>query len=594
MDMKALRRIVRARWWILVLAAFAAVVISDRLSDYRDANLPEAEAITWVTFIEDPTALERGEFVDLLEVQFAQAQTVNSDVLNETPGAFIPWPLAEIDLELDQNQIQFVGRGETEAEAVELATALRDRFLASSTIGAGRDRISRELDSLTVQIGELRAEIAQSQDVEALTPERVELEARRLALTSRIDGLRGHYSALGVELINPVLRTGDVIIAEMERTLADVVALEQELAQFPPITPEVDPAEDLDSLLDQLQLGNLEQRWQSLYQSERALDALSSTGEVETQPISVAAPSDLSNSTLAVFAALVVAMVALVVYERLRGVVWAPSDIDERPAVFIEMAPRGLRLFDRPTDQPWYLSSSRGRRKAAVQNLRGALEDYHDAVVAFQGTGVHQVDIRELAADVAVATAVSGRRVLLLDVGFNKKTFISEYGPLSGSTLADLLGAEPDGGDLFAFYKSALTSQDELTHGLTTLRAGEIDTDAADALSRSRFEVFLEVAKELYDLVIVAGVDIENPASLVVASRVDGVIAVGAVGRTLAISIETAERDLATRNASLVGAVLMKQRRTKPGRWFSYRFRSIVFSLVDRFKAAQARRGQDG
>src|SRR3989337_3600163 len=102
--------IAKARWWILVVAAILAVVVSGRLAEYRNDNMPAFEAVASVTFIEDPQALDREDFEAFLENQFALAQDVNSGVLDETPGPFVPWLLAEIDLESDQNQLQFIGR----------------------------------------------------------------------------------------------------------------------------------------------------------------------------------------------------------------------------------------------------------------------------------------------------------------------------------------------------------------------------------------------------------------------------------------------------------------------------------------------------
>ena len=112
MDLTALRGIAKARWWVLVSAAVIAVVISGRLTEYRNDNLPEFQALTWVTYIEDPQGgLDRGDFVAFLESQFALAQDVNSSVLNDTPGAFLPWLLAEVDLEADQNQAAMSSAG---------------------------------------------------------------------------------------------------------------------------------------------------------------------------------------------------------------------------------------------------------------------------------------------------------------------------------------------------------------------------------------------------------------------------------------------------------------------------------------------------
>lgn len=595
MDLTALGRIAVSRWWVILLAVVMAITISNRLTEYRDDNLPRAEAITWVTFIEDPAALERGKFENFLDTQFALATTVNSDVLNDTPGAFIPWPLAEIDLEFDQNQIQFVGRGANQLEANQLASAMRERFLATSSIGAGRDRINQELTDLTPQIDVLRAKVANALVAIPLTPDEVRKETQRLTLTARVSALSGRYATLGLELLNPVLRPVEAVAEEMQRTLDEIFLLEAEIAAIPiPLTPQQKQAGDLELLLDQLQLQNLEQRWETLYLRERELAALSAEGDVVSQPVTVETPSQSSNLALAVFGTLVATLVGLVVYERARGILWSPSDIEEKPSVFVEMAPRELQMFERPSEQPWYLGAPRGRRKGAVQNLRGQLEDYKHSVVAFQGSGVRQVDVRELAADVAVATAVAGRSVLLIDAGFRGGKEIVEYGGVMGATLARLLSSETKYEDEFhaefkADFKNALILRPEVIAGLTTLRTGGMDSDAADALAGARFEILLEVAQELFDHVLIAGGDVDDPASHVLGNRVDGVILLGAVGHTVTRSIENAERDLETRKAALSGVVVLRRRRTRFTRWLTGWFRRTLYSVINRLEGLRGR-----
>jgi hypothetical protein len=255
MDLTTIKGIAKARWWILIGAAVIAVVVSGRLAEYRNDNLPQFESASTVTFAEDPANLDRGDFEQFLTAQEALASNVNSDVLNDTPGPFIPWLLAEIHLLNDQNQILFIGRGYTQAEADQLTEAMQKRYLASSTFGAGVERTTQELDDLTLQITELRQQVSAAQQAIPLTEEQLTNQARRNALTTQIGSLQAAYGALTVELMNPILRSAADVQAEMDRVYAQLLALELELAGLPlPPTVEELAASDEELLLDQLKL----------------------------------------------------------------------------------------------------------------------------------------------------------------------------------------------------------------------------------------------------------------------------------------------------------------------------------------------------
>ena len=206
--------------------------------------------------------------------------------------------------------------------------------------------------------------------------------------------------------------------------------------------------------------------------------------------------------------------------------------------------------------------------------LRSQLDDQDNAVVAFQGSGIFKEDIRELTADISVAVAASGRSVLLLDATFDKTNHMIEWGPETGPTMSSLLnsaGGERE--ELISEFKTALLSSPEVVQGLRALRSGNGKRDAADVLSGYRFEVLLEVAREIFDLVIIAGTNLGEAASHVLAQRVDSVILVASAGHTVTRSLEAADRDFAIRRATLLGVVLLRRRRTKLTRWASTGFR---------------------
>ncbi len=586
MDLTTIKGIAKARWWVLVAAGLIAVVVSGRLAEYRNDHLPEHEAVATVTFIEDPTTgQDRSDFEQTLDTQFALAQTANEDVLDDTPGSFIPWRLAEIHLATDQNQIVFMGRGFTEEEAYQLTEAMQKRFVAVS-IGAGAERIEQELVNLTAQIGDLRGKIAARQAAVPLTDEELTTQARRAAVTTQIGSLQAAYGALTVELMNPVLRTAEAVQAEMDRVYGQLLALEMELASLPlPATPEQAQANDEELLLDQLKLQQLEARWTQLYSTQRDIQGRAGQSPVTPQPVSLSAASPRDQQALSLAGALLAAMIGLIAIERGRGIMWAEKDLEEGPPVLVELPSRPLAVFRHPTHEPWYVATPGGRRKAAIQMLRTLLDDHDNAVVAFQGTGVFRRDIREMTADVAVAVAVSGRSVLLVDATFHDDNDLVEFGTDHGATLSSLLiDGTSDRESAIIDFKTALLASPELIHGMRTLRAGGGPGDAADALAGYGFEILMEVARELFDLVLIAAGNAEDAPSHVLAQRVDSVVLIGSAGHTVTRSVEATDRDFSIRRATLIGVVLLRRRRNRITRWVSTGVRSGLWKAIDGFR----------
>jgi hypothetical protein len=596
--MTTIKGIAKARWWILVAAGILAYVVSGELAEYRNANLPPFEAMASVTFTEDPQVIDREDFEAFLDTQQLLATDVNSDVIGETPGSFIPWLMAEVDLETEANQLQFIGRGFTQQQADELAESMQLNYLAVSTVGAGLEGMREDLQTTSEDIGRLRDEIAALQAATPPTADEVTQATRRSVLENQVAALQAHLGTLTTYLMNPeaVLRTAASIESEMERTSTRLAELQAELATFPPA---VDPAaadqEDPVVTLKQLELQQLETRWNSLFTGILEQESLARSSAVDSRPVTLDADSTSGNQMLATFGAIAAALIGLVAIERGRGMMWSHKDLDEGPPVIVELPSRPLAVFHHPTNQPWYLDAAGGRRKAAIQMLRSQLDDYDDAVVAFQGSGVFKEDIRELTSDVAVAVAVSGRSVLLLDVSFDKTNHMVEWGPESGPTLSSLLNGPALGREeLISEFKSALLTTPEVVHGLRAMRSGNGKRDAADVLSGYRFEVMLEVAREVFDLVVISGSNLGEAASHVLAQRVDDVLLVASAGHTVTRSLEAADRDYAIRRATLLGVVLIRRRRTKFTRWFSTGFRGWLWKTIDRFSQGKGDGTDDG
>ena len=601
MDLTTLKGIARARWWVLAMAAVLAVTIAGRLTEYRNENLPEYEALTSVTFTEDPQSSgDRGDFESYLEGQFLLAEDTNSSLLNDTPGAFIPWLLAEIDLETDENAIHFIGRGFTQAEADQMAVAMRDSFMAVSTIGAGQERMIKEMEELTVQIGVVQTSIANAlaeqtqnqaqiqaqidtaallaEQPKPLTEQERADQVLRAALESRIDALRSSYAGLGVDLTNPIFaRRTATIQTQMDQVFEELMRISEELATVPvvrtviPTTISIQQQQIVDQArrLDELRLAQMESRWQQLFTGLRELAALTSVIAPSVEQTSLDPTSPGNAQALALVGALIAVMVGLVAVEKGRGILWSESDLEDGPPILGELPPRPLWGSDQSSDQAWYLTSPGGRRKVAIQKLRSQMDYQENAVIAFQGSGVLRDDTQELTVDVAVAVAVSDRSVLVIDTWFRNKVGLAEFGSqYFGETLTELLKIDLEDRQIaMAEYKLALLNRPEAARGLRIVRAGQGIGNAADALAGERFELLIEVARGLFDMVLVSGGPVSDPDSHVLAQRVDSAILVGSAGHTAVSRVETAAREFAGFRANLLGMVLIRRRRGRLGRW---------------------------
>jgi hypothetical protein len=373
----------------------------------------------------------------------------------------------------------------------------------------------------------------------------------------------------------------------MDRVYSQLLALEVELAAMPlPPTPEEAQAGDEELLLDQLKLQQLEARWTQLYASVRDIQARAGESPITPQPLSLVPAAPRTQQAMSLAGALLAALIGLIAIERGRGILWAATELDEGPPVLVEMPSRPLSVFAHPTTEPWYATANRGRRKAAIQMLRTQLDDHDNAVVAFQGSGVFRGDIRELTADVAVAMAVSGRSVLLVDATFYDDNDLVEFGTDHGATLTSLLmDASDDRETAIIDYKTALLASPEVIHGLRTLRAGGSPKDAADALAGHGFELLMEVARELFDIVLISGNAADEPASHVLAQEVDSVVLVASAGHTVTRAVEATDRDFTIRRATLLGVVLLRRRRNRVTKFVGSTARTGLWKGIDGFNA---------
>ncbi|TWU55208.1 polysaccharide biosynthesis tyrosine autokinase [Rubripirellula reticaptiva] len=161
-----------------------------------------------------------------------------------------------------------------------------------------------------------------------------------------------------------------------------------------------------------------------------------------------------------------------------------------------------------------------------------------------------------IAANVAVAIAQSGRRVLLMD------------GDLRRPRVGKVMGIENDKGTAWAIeqceadaaglddrIQAAITRS--VVANLSVMTAGERPDNPSELLSSPNFDRLLNLLRKQYDMIIVDTpplLAVSDPANL--ASRVDGVILVVRLRKNIKPAVAQATRMLETLDANVLGIVV--------------------------------------
>jgi len=188
-----------------------------------------------------------------------------------------------------------------------------------------------------------------------------------------------------------------------------------------------------------------------------------------------------------------------------------------------------------------------------------------------------------LAANLAVAIAQSGKRVVLVDADLRTPRVHKLFGLLPTSGLASVLAgtAEPQE----AVQASGID-------GLSVLPCGPLPANPAELLTSPAFKDLLELLREQSDFVIVDTPPLlEVTDASVVASRVDGVLLTLRLGKNGRPAAEAAAETLAAVGATLLGVVVNgTDRRSGPA---GYRHGPYLDRPADRYPVAVAVNGTD-
>ena len=326
MDLNRTLRVLRARWpWVVVFVVlgFAAGVFGATRRNAGIVPVMRAEApVTIVTSIEsrDNPSGASPEFVQArLDEALAFALEVNGDLLAANPRS-------EIVTNTDLGRLTFIARARTADEAQNLAAEMRNRYLTRQPPNA-QEQIQTQLDQIAAQMDEVRTKI------DALGPTTVvdPVEERRSQLNSLLAALRADAQNFEKELLVGSDRPEDEIQADLDRTNLAISTVLSDLEELGPVPDtEFSEEETLRRALER-EYRELESSYQELFLQRAAL-----SGPVVSEVIDVAdeTPKLMSRGIaggVGLIVGLVLAVVGLVVVDRLFKPVWTGLDLAPLP-----------------------------------------------------------------------------------------------------------------------------------------------------------------------------------------------------------------------------------------------------------------------
>ncbi len=611
--------VLRAKWWIVVLIAVIGAVIGTyiALSQNRDIKtswLGEA-SVTFIEFTsaDTPDGGGKGKGANSTSSEISaqaegtRAQLLLEETLKENPNLAIV-------VDRTNNVLTFTAVGRDGPATLAQALELRSQYQSLSSDVLNIDQIEESIASLLVEIESLQTEI-DDLTVEEPPAEDPEITSSRSVLVTEISTLNERQTQLRIWVFNPELRptaddffgivpdpNAEVEDPPVEPELVSTEELNEEFEENAraltrldvqlSLIPEAPQAEELDTVatlaLEALQAQQVD--LQAQYVDLLQVADGRSTGGFSEEPIATdttAATKPVSIFALAgfLFGALIAATV-LIGLDRARKTVWAADALEK----VTSLGEIDRNRSDGLPQDIWYPTSV-SRRRRDIQAFRAtidAITQEKPAVVGFFGVRTAGDEVGELAADLATAYTVAGRDVLLIDANAYEPNTLVEFGDQS-SSLTRILVRNLPVAEATTAIQDLIDATPQVIPHLTSLHIDAATHDPIDAIASPNSRSLMDIARERFDVVIVAGPAISDPLSDTVARRIDFAVLAGTAGRTTMPQIATATGILTERHTVAPGVVILKGKRRALIPVISERFhrtRNSVETTVERWRAS--------
>lgn len=601
MALKRWLRLSQARLWILVLAAAVGGTGGFLFALTGNQTIQPVFEGRAVFEFTAPDGSDRNapEVADELTSAAASATKANSEIIDEGQ--------ATITADERALTLTFGARARDEETVRAIIADMQLNYLTfarDSAELASEARVAEIVTEAAAILGEL----------EALAPDGVEptvvdsaSQAEFDFLNSQVAGLTQRSNQLAVDRVlaeigDPDNRVGTVEEIEEELSLIEgkLQDLYGQIAQLTlggvtstrdrttESTPADGPSRDS---FQPVEADSLEATW-----TIEALQARFDELRVEHQDLLIAAQSPISidenlvdvevtdlspgerpvllTSLLGMTVGALLAFGAVVAHYRIRRPLFVVQDL---PAaiVGVEM-PRALRTSRHRRDRSSKASGKRAkvgrvrrsirrsnlaratavatRRQARARELRNAVVEWSDSslLVGLSGAGPEAREVVAVGLELARTLAASDRSVLILNLDFSAEA--SDAG-LQGSGVSDLVASvRRDPGSAPIAVKEALADAIVVAPRIRMVLAGSLGGDPSDVFVTSAFRTLLAETRNHADVVLVVLPPLYDPATELARQRLDGVIAVGSLGKTRRSELRETAGD---GGGQLAGAVLL-------------------------------------
>jgi len=568
MDTRRLFKLFLSRWWLILLVAIIGGTTAYVVTTSRNAEIEEQWQATAPVLILKTSSESDKEYESRLRLAESRARIAVEVQVAEDPGIY------QVQASADRGRLEFIAVDPNPAGAETLAEGLRATYLTAEPTDGIAEQLSRNLDDLEVQILALRADRAA---LVATTPVDPGVAAQLSLMDSQLSSLRQRAASLSLAISFPELdtaldeegspRSASELRAKLASVQGTINRLQSEYDSLTAANPDAsgsDGSGSLDILVIDQQIRDLESQYVETALTLEDLGGGGSSSVVSnrTEVINITElpTSPIRASALGFVLGAVLASLAVVAVDRLRQPIYGFEN-DLALPIIATVDPERTGASDTGL---WYPRAD-GRRRTDVQALRAALEGVmgdKPVTIGLSGLDSPVAAVQELAADLAVSIASSGREVLLVDAVFDAPSDLSEYGS-TVSTLSGLITYRATPEDARQRLQLVLGGSERVMPELLSLRAGSLDTDPVDAVAGRRFRELLDIAVEFADVAIVAAPGWDHPETEVLAQRLDYLVVVGESGRLAAVDVDTVAAESTAYRAQAAGLVLLRRRR-----WF--------------------------
>ena len=511
-------QVLRTRWWILVAAAVVGAGVALAAALVRNVGLdPLFEGVAPISVLR-LDGEDDSRFTSRLNTALAQAEgAVTSELAN---------PNLEVTSDPEQGTIQFLATAPSADEALAAATSLRAAYLNSRPADTAEDQLAPVLKALATEIAVVQADLA---DLSRVGTDEV-AEIQRQTLTAELGTATKELVAVQARLLDPSLTAErrEALEAQESAAEATIAAIEPLLKAVPASSENIaDTQTRLEALVLQRRLRDLESQYisASMRQPSSGTDGLVGTPTVVNRSGTPVSPS--LSVIIGLLAGALVAGLSLVASDRQRDPLRTVDDVQGLTAIRVSQRPRKMA-----NSVDWYQTAQGNVRRVDIQALRTRIDRLvgRGKIVLIAGVEVPSRDVQDLAADLALAVAVTGRNVLLIDTRLTQASPVPWEG--AGTTLADILSAQDGAVPDRSVVKRLLWDRSQVAPNLMVVPAGNIDDDPVDALAGLNFAAVVEEARDLVDLVILVSADVADPMSEALAGRARLAILVAQKNRT--------------------------------------------------------------